>query len=499
METKEVIEAIEYVKKYKTETNRIEVKKALGGFPTCYDTFSSFSNKYGGIIIFGIDEDKDFEITGVYDINDLQKKVSSLCKDSMEPIIRPDILPLEYDRKQLLAVKVDEISQNKKPCYYKPKGLRGGAYTRIGESDSLMTDYEIYALQSYKDHIFEDIRPNKRASLDDLSKELLEEYINKVKMEKPNFAKNDFNKCLKLSGITDISENNIYPTLAGTLIFGEYPQSFYPQLFIACAVIPGTKLGDIGTLGERFLDNKRIEGTIEEMLEGTMNFLQRNMKTSVIINSDGRRTDRTEYPMEALREAIANALIHRDYSIQTENAYISVYMYNDRIEIINPGALYGTNRIEKLGTATTMEARNTTIVRILEEKGSVIENRHSGIPTMIREMKNYGLPEPEFYEERDSFKVIFRNTNVVHSGQQSNQISGQQIRQQTTIEYYKDKVLEYCHEPRTAKEIKEYLSISSRQYISTKIIKPLINERKLDYTNKNSVNAKNQKYVTTKK
>ena len=114
MEREEVIEAIEYVKKYKTETSRIEVKKALGGFPTCYDTFSSFSNKYGGIIVFGIDENKDFETTGVYDINDLQKKISSLCNDSMEPIIRPDILPLEYEGKQLLAVKIDEISQNKK-------------------------------------------------------------------------------------------------------------------------------------------------------------------------------------------------------------------------------------------------------------------------------------------------------------------------------------------------------------------------------------------------
>ena len=78
MERKEVIEAIEYVKKYKTETNRIEVKKSLDGFPKCYDTFSSFSNKYGGIIIFGIEENKNFEITGVYDINDLQKKISSL-------------------------------------------------------------------------------------------------------------------------------------------------------------------------------------------------------------------------------------------------------------------------------------------------------------------------------------------------------------------------------------------------------------------------------------
>ena len=67
--------------------------------------------------------------------------------------------------------------------------------------------------------------------------------------------------------------------MAGTLIFGEYPQTFYPQLFIACVVVPGIELGDVGSLGERFIDNKRIEVTIEEMLEGTMNFLQRNMKT----------------------------------------------------------------------------------------------------------------------------------------------------------------------------------------------------------------------------
>ena len=159
------------------------------------------------------------------------------------------------------------------------------------------------------------------------------------------------------------------------------------------------------------------------MLEETINFLRRNMKTSVIVNSNGRRTDRTEYPLEALREAIANALIHRDYSTQTENAYISVYMYDNRIEILNPGTLYGTNKLEKLGTASVMEARNPTIVRILEEKGSVIENRHSGIPTMKREMKKYGLPEPEFYEERDSFKVVFQNNSIMDKDMQSGQVN----------------------------------------------------------------------------
>lgn len=498
MTESEVVEIINYLRKYKTETNKIEAKTASVDFPKkCYDTFSSFSNKYGGIILFGINEEKGFEIEGVYDLNDLQKKVTALCSDSMAPAIRPDILPLKYEGKNILAVKVDELMQNKKPCYYIPKGLNKGSYTRVGDRDEVMTDYEIYALQSYNDHIFEDTRPVRRASIGDLNEEELTKYVNKIKETKPNFAKNDFDKCLKLCGITDTNEEMIYPTLAGVMLFGEYPQTYYPQLFVACVVVPGIELGDTGSMGERFIDNKRIEGTIEEMIAGTMNFLTRNMKTSVIIDSNGQRTNRTEYPLEALREAIANALIHRDYSTQTENAYVSVYMYNDRIEIINPGTLYGTNKLEKLGTATTMEARNPTIVRILEEKGDVIENRHSGIPTMKREMKKFGLPEPEFYEERDSFKVVFRNRNVVHHGQQKSLKSGQQSGQQKPlINDYKVMLLKYCVIPRNAKEISEYLNIKSRQYISTNIIKPLINEGKLEYTNKNSVNARNQKYVS---
>ncbi len=509
MDKQEVIDAIETLRKYQTETNTIEVKTAKVDFPKkCYDTFSSFANKYGGIIIFGINEEQDFKTEEVYNINDLQKKISSLCSDSMEPALRVDILPLEFEGKNIVAVKVGEIPQNKKPCYYKPKGLKAGSYTRVGDRDELLTDYEIYAYQSYNDHIFEDTRPTKRSCIDDLNTISINQYLDKVKMDRPNFSKNSVEKNLKLCGITDNDDQNIYPTLAGTLIFGDYPQSFYPQLFIACVVVPGKKIGDLGINGERFIDNKRIEGTIEEMLNGTINFLRRNMKTSVIINSDGKRTDRTEYPLEALREAVANALIHRDYSTQTENAYISVYMYDDRIEILNPGALYGINKIEKLGTDTIMEVRNPTIVRILEEKGSVIENRHSGIPTMCREMQKYGLPNPEFYEERGSFKVIFRNQseqqNVqseqqnVQSEQQNVQSEQQRKKRTDIIKEYQNQLLIYCTEPKTSKEIANHLNIKSRSYISRRIIQPLINEGKLDYANKKSINARNQKYITIK-
>ena len=312
MSEKEVVDAIKFLRKYNTETSTIEAKSATNGFSKkWHDTFSSFSNKNGGIIIFGINEKNNFSSENVYDIKDLQKKISSLCNDSMEPKIRVDILPLKFENHNILAVKVHELLQNKKPCYYKPKGLKGGSYIRVGDSDEVMTDYEIYALQSYNDHIIEDKRPNKSATIEDLNSENLDKYINKVKINRPNFAKNSFQKNLKLCGITDTANNKIYPTLAGTMIFGDYPQSFYPQLFVACAVVPGIKLGDVGNYGERFIDNKRIEGTIEEMLDGTMNFLRRNMKNSIIIDDNGKRINRTEYPIEALREAVANALIHR--------------------------------------------------------------------------------------------------------------------------------------------------------------------------------------------
>ncbi len=537
----EVLVAMDYLRKYKTETERIEVKTAKDGFPKkCYDTFSSFSNKYGGIIIFGINENKGFSIDGVYDVNDLQTQVTNLCSDSMEPKLRPKILAFELEGKNLLAVKLDEIPQNKKPCYYKPKGIKNGSYTRVGDRDDIMTDYELYSLQSYNDHIFEDTRPTKRADINDLNLKELSLYINKIRSLKPNFSKNNFDECMKLCGITDANHKQIYPTLAGIMTFGNYPQAFYPQLFVACVVVPGVELGDTGQMGERFIDNKRIEGTIEEMLNGTMNFLRRNMKTSVIIDSNGKRKDKSEYPLEALREAVANALIHRDYSTQTENAYIAVNMYEDRIEIISPGTLYGTNRLDKLGTSTSMEVRNPNIVRILEEKGSVIENRHSGIPTMKREMRKYGLPDPEFYEERDSFKVIFRNNsrqqkssdigqqkgsgagqqnmqNIKQNeqqsvqqkssdiGQQKNSADGQQKgsgggqqneRYNLKLEQMKRVVLTCCTEPKTIKELQTLLKIKSRQYFSTNIIKALIDEGKLEYTNKNSVHARNQKYKT---
>lgn len=408
MTEKEVIEAIEYMQKHQTETDKLEAKTAEIDFPKkCYDTISGFANKYGGIIIFGINENNNFIEQDVYDVNDLQKQITALCTNVMEPKIRPEFLPLIYNGKKLLAVKINEIPQNQKPCYNKNVGMHKGSYIRIGDSDELMTEYEIYCLKSYKDGIQEDLRPIKRATIDDLDKEKINVYLEKVKKDKPNFSKFSDEKILKLSGIIENSTGTIYPTLSGIMMFGEYPQAFLPQLFVACVVVPGIKLGDVGEMGQRFDDNKRVEGTLDEMLDQTLAFIRRNIGTKVIIDNNGKREDIPAYPMKALREAVANALIHRDYSISRESAYIYVQIYNDRIEIINPGDLYGNNRIENLGTDMMLEARNKNIVRLLEEKGNIIENRHTGIATMREEMRKMKLPEPKFESLRGDFKVTF--------------------------------------------------------------------------------------------
>lgn len=107
-------------------------------------------------------------------------------------------------------------------------------------------------------------------------------------------------------------------------------------------------------------------------------------------------------------------------------------------------------------------------------------------------MKKYGLPTPEFYEERDSFKVIFRNNSVAIATQRATQ----RATQNNNYEEMRNKVVEFCREPKTSDEIRKYIGIETKSVLSRNIIKPLIKSKRLDYTNKNSVNAKNQKYIS---
>ena len=215
-------------------------------------------------------------------------------------------------------------------------------------------------------------------------------------------------------------------------------------------MVPGKEIGETAQ-GDaaRFLDNKRIEGTIAEMVEEALSFCKRNMKTRTIIDPQtGRRTDQTEYPISALREAILNALIHRDYSIYTEGTPVQLDFFTDRLEIHSPGSLYGRTTVEQLGHSRP-DLRNPALA-VMAETLTDAENRYSGIPTIRREMAAYNLPEPVFENRRGEFVVILSN------GTGQAEISSPPEALEDS-----DKLLAFCRTPRTRQEIADFLGMKT--------------------------------------
>ena len=131
-------------------------------------------------------------------------------------------------------------------------------------------------------------------------------FLSKIRVEKPEFVDLSDEEVLTLCGLYEDGR----PTLAGLMLFGWYPQANYLGFGITAVVVPGYSMGSIAEDGARFLDNKRLEGTIPELLDGAMNFVMRNVKIRTIIDESGKKHDMPEYPLRAVREIILNALIH---------------------------------------------------------------------------------------------------------------------------------------------------------------------------------------------
>ena len=404
MTTEEFKDILNLIQKQKTETQTMEIKAAADGCPKkLFDTLSGFSNQDdGGVIVFGVDEKQGFREVGVYDPQDLQKQVNNQCLQ-MDPVVRPLFTVLEKDGKSFVAAEIPAVDLAERPCYYKGVGRIKGSYIRAGDSDEHMTEYEIYSYEAFRKKYQDDIRIVERASIQTVDEKKIYDYIGKLKEGKPNLAGLSDETVSELMSVT--KDGSL--TLSTVMLFSPYPQAFFPGYGIIASVVPGTQVGDVGEQGERFADNERIEGNIPQMLEEALQFVRRNMRHRTIIDPDtGKRADRTDYPLTAVREAVLNALVHRDYSMHTEAMPIQLLLFEDRMEIRNPGGIYGRIRVDQLGKVQP-DTRNPVLAMALEVL-DVTENRYSGIPTIRREMERYGLPQPEFIDERGSFKVCFR-------------------------------------------------------------------------------------------
>lgn len=473
----ELLTIINDVISKRCEMQDIELKKASGGAPQrLYDTLSSFANQNGGgIIIFGIDQENDYHVSGVYDAHDLQVKVTEQA-NQMLPIIRPLFTVASIGDKIVVSAEISECDVYDRPCYYKGAGKMRGSYIRVGDSDMPMTEYEVYSYEAFKRKIQDEVRTVSQGIGSDINKTESNLYLAKLRKAKPNLSKLTDEQIMSLGGF--IVEEK--PTIASLMLFGMYPQANFPQLCITAVVVPGYEIGDIGEDEARFIDNKRIEGTIPEMLEGAISFVQRNMHIKTIINEDGKRADKSEYPIKAVREIILNALIHRDYSINTENSPVRIMLYTDRLEVENPGGLYGRITLDNLGKVGA-DTRNPYIASALEIMIDT-ENRFSGIPTVRHEMAKAGLPEPVFSSERGVFKVtLYNKSSKVDETENKSDIT--------------DKIINFCKTPKSRDEMAKEFDFSAMSYMMSKYVHPLLDNGKLKMTIPEKPKSKKQRYV----
>ena len=219
---------------------------------------------------------------------------------------------------------------------------------------------------------------------------------------------------------------------------------------------------------------------LPDLLEAGVEFVRKNSRTKTIIDETGKRVDRPEYPLPAVREAILNALLHRDYSIYSENTPVNIEMYRDRMTVISKGGLYGGGSVNQRGKGRP-ETRNPVLANMLEVL-SVTENRYSGIPTIYRELQKAGLPEPEFEIRRGSFTITFRN----HSDPSGDEIDKKDL---------PAAVLVFCRTPRTREELIAFTG-KSRYYTMSGIVMPLVAQGKLRMTIPGTPKSPRQQYVT---
>lgn len=488
----ELAQLVKKVQDLRAEVQTIELKAANHGCPTkLYDTISAFSNQDdGGVIIFGIDETHDYAIVGVYDVQDLMKHVTEQC-NQMHPKVRAVFASCLIDGEHVVSAEIPAQDVADRPCYYEGRGRYKGSFVRVGDADEPMTDYEIYSYEAFRRKYEDELRTVERAMPDDLDHDALLRYELALKNGRPHLARLDESRILELTSILRGGK----PTVAGVMMFATYPQAFLPQLSIIATRVPGTRVGDVGENAERFIDNARIEGTLEEQLHDAIAFVRKNIRTATVVSpDDGTRADTPEYPMEAVRELILNALIHRDYSIHTQGMPIQLQIFDDRLTVTNPGGLYGRLTVDQLGRMQP-DTRNPVIANAMEAMG-LTENRYSGIPTVRRLAAESGSAAPLFENSRGEFRATLFS-GLARTGKESapdnraqtvtgrsvgdtaDDDAGTQPRRNLKPSERREAILTFCSIPRTKQEIADFVGLGSTAYVMRAYVQPLVDAGKL--------------------
>jgi ATP-dependent DNA helicase RecG len=286
---------------------------------------------------------------------------------------------------------------------------------RSHDGDRDLTSYEIQALIAARGQPRNDLQIVDGATVDDLDPDLVAALVERLRETRgPVFAKASDADVLRFVQVLDRDRAADHVTLAGLLALGRYPQQFFPQLDITFVAFPTTEPGVPMSDGTRFLDNASLDGPIPLAIIQALAIIRRNMTRRAVIRGAGRQ-DHWDYPEEALRELLGNALIHRDYHPLTHGTQVRVELYPDRLEITSPGGLYGDVPPSALLREAVSSSRNATLAKLLEDvvypgtNQTVCENRGTGLLAVSAMTRQEGLAVPELNSQLTHFRVTLRN------------------------------------------------------------------------------------------
>ena len=375
------------------EGQRLELKRSLAELETGARAAAAMANTDGGHVLFGVRDDGT--ILGVQIGAQTRERVVQAITDNTDPTLYPSVEYVDLDGKTVIVVTVSRSED-------RPHLVRGRAYKRVGAADVQMSRAEYERLLLARRQPPFDQQLVERATYADLDEAKVRDFLRRRQEAYPGTtlpsAPLPQVVAEMLEGARE-RDGELVPTYTGLLFFGRNPQRFLPRAEVKLARFQGTTtLAFIDRLIVPSTDSGHRHGTLPEMLDEAERFIRRNTRTAMKV-VEFESVQVSEYPYDAVREAMVNAMAHRDYH---HSSGIQVNIFDDRLEVMSPGeALIPLGELE--GSHVT---RNETLCRRFRDIGEM-EQFGTGITKMKRLMREHGLEEPVFEERGSFFKVTF--------------------------------------------------------------------------------------------
>ena len=467
------------------EGNQLEFKKTTGQIDRGMETICAFLNYSGGLVLFGVLDDGT--IAG-QDVTDSTKRSIAEHIREIEPAadVTVSYIPIPATNKQLIALHVGE-SKAKRPFSYK-----GRPYMRV-ESTTVTMPQSIYDdMLSQRDIARNrwEIQLNPGITINDLDENEILKTV-RLGIESGRLPENTSN-----NDVVDILKRfelirNGYLKNAAAVLFANKSLEDYPQCVLRLARFNGTTKSE-------FIDNKIVQGNLFVLLDAAMSFLFKHLSLSGVIEGIERK-EQLAVPYIALREAVVNALCHRQY--RTVGASVGIAIYDDRVEIENPGNFPYDWNLDDVKSEQRSNPRNPLIANVLYKR-KLLENWGRGIGLMVSACLKQGLPEPQFKLINNFVVVTFRYANYTNNGvgQQGtgkeSAGSWQGVSKELGIESeILKRIYDFCIEPKSLIEIAELLNLHDRYKMKKKYIDPLLGKY-IKMTIPDKPNSRNQKYVS---